>query len=48
MERPVEFIDGVKGLSNAEREAIHGANAARLLKIEYNPAASSQMRRRSK
>ena len=36
MERPVEFIDGVKGLSKAEREAIQGINAARLLKIDYN------------
>jgi aminocarboxymuconate-semialdehyde decarboxylase len=36
MERPVEFIDGVKGLSKAEREAIQGGNAARLLKIDYN------------
>jgi aminocarboxymuconate-semialdehyde decarboxylase len=44
MERPVEFIDGVKGLSKAEREAIQGGNAARLLKIDYNPA----QRRRSK
>ena len=36
VERPVEFIDGVKGLSKAEREAIEGGNAARLLKIDYN------------
>jgi hypothetical protein len=35
----VEFIDGVKGLSKAEREAIQGLNAARLLKIDYNAAA---------
>ena len=33
MERPLEFIGGVKGLSAAEREAIQGGNAARLLKI---------------
>jgi aminocarboxymuconate-semialdehyde decarboxylase len=44
MDRPVEFIDGVKGLSKAEREAIQGGNAARLLKIDYNAA----QRRRSK
>ena len=44
MERPVEFIDGVKGLSKAEREAIQGGNAARLLKIDYN----APQRRRSK
>ena len=44
MERPVEFIDGVKGLSRAEREAIQGVNAARLLKIDYNAA----QRRRTK
>ena len=36
VERPVEFIDGVKGLSKVEREAIQGGNAARLLKIDYN------------
>ena len=36
MERPVEFIEGVKGLSKAEQEAIVGGNAARLLKIDYN------------
>jgi aminocarboxymuconate-semialdehyde decarboxylase len=43
MERPVEFIDGVKGLSKAEAAAIQGGNAARLLKIDYNAA----QRRRS-
>jgi aminocarboxymuconate-semialdehyde decarboxylase len=43
VERPVEFIAGVKGLSAAERAAIEGGNAARLLKIDYNPA----QRRRS-
>ena len=36
MERPVEFIGGVRGLSRLEREAIEGGNAARLLKINYN------------
>jgi len=36
VERPVEFIGGVKGLSAAERAAIEGGNAARLLKIDYN------------
>ena len=36
VERPVEFIDGVKGLSTLEKRAIQGANAARLLKIDYN------------
>ena len=44
MERPVEFIEGVKGLSPAERQAIQGGNAARLLKIDYNKT----QRRRSK
>jgi len=44
MERPVEFIDGVKGLSKVEREAIQGGNAARLLKIDYN----APQRRRTK
>jgi len=43
VEQPVEFIDGVKGLSAVERTAIQGANAARLLKIDYNAA----QRRRS-
>ena len=43
MERPLEFIDGVKGLSKAETAAIEGGNAARLLKIDYNRA----QRRRS-
>jgi len=43
VERPVEFIEGVKGLSRAEATAIEGANAARLLKIDYNAA----QRRRS-
>jgi len=43
MERPVEFIGGVKGLSAAERAAIEGGNAARLLKIDYN----APQRRRS-
>ena len=38
MERPVEFIEGVKGLSKAETAAIEGGNAARLLKIDYNAA----------
>jgi aminocarboxymuconate-semialdehyde decarboxylase len=43
MERPREFIEGVKGLSRAEIAAIEGGNAARLLKIDYNRA----QRRRS-
>src|SRR2546426_6730075 len=43
VERPVEFIGGVKGLSKAEAAAIEGGNAARLLKIDYNAA----QRRRS-
>jgi aminocarboxymuconate-semialdehyde decarboxylase len=43
MERPIEFIEGVKGLSKAEAAAIEGGNAARLLKIDYNAA----QRRRS-
>jgi aminocarboxymuconate-semialdehyde decarboxylase len=43
MERPVEFIGGVKGLSAPERSAIEGGNAARLLKIDYN----APQRRRS-
>jgi aminocarboxymuconate-semialdehyde decarboxylase len=38
VERPVEFIEGVKGLSAVEKDAIHGGNAARLLKIDYNAA----------
>ncbi|HEY5898467.1 MAG TPA: amidohydrolase family protein [Burkholderiales bacterium] len=42
MEHPVEFIDGVK-LSAADKAAIMGGNAARLLKIGYN----SPTRRRS-
>ena len=33
MERPLDFIEGVKGLSKAEVAAIEGGNAARLLKI---------------
>ena len=33
MERPIQFIAGVKGLSHAEAAAIEGGNAARLLKI---------------
>jgi len=36
VEQPVEFIEGVKGLSKAEAAAIEGGNAARLLKIDYN------------
>jgi aminocarboxymuconate-semialdehyde decarboxylase len=47
MERPLEFIEGVKGLSKAETGAIEGGNAARLLKIDYNRAQVGQMRRRS-
>jgi aminocarboxymuconate-semialdehyde decarboxylase len=43
MERPVEFIGGVKGLTAQERAAIEGGNAARLLKIDYN----APQRRRS-
>jgi aminocarboxymuconate-semialdehyde decarboxylase len=43
MERPVEFIQGVKGLPKAQAAAIQGGNAARLLKIDYNAA----QRRRS-
>ena len=43
VEQPVPFIEGVKGLSKAEAAAIEGGNAARLLKIDYNPA----QRRRS-
>ena len=43
MERPIEFIEGVKGLSKAQAAAIEGGNAARLLKIDYNAA----QRRRS-
>ena len=38
VERPVQFIEGVKGLLQAETAAIEGANAARLLKIDYNAA----------
>jgi aminocarboxymuconate-semialdehyde decarboxylase len=44
MERPVQFIGGVKGLSQRERQAIEGGNAARLLKIDYN----APQRRRSR
>jgi aminocarboxymuconate-semialdehyde decarboxylase len=47
MERPLDFIEGVKGLSKAETGAIEGGNAARLLKIDYNRAQVSQMRRRT-
>jgi aminocarboxymuconate-semialdehyde decarboxylase len=47
MERPLDFIEGVKGLSKAETGAIEGGNAARLLKIDYNRAQVGQMRRRS-
>src|SRR3989440_3477077 len=36
VERPVQFVGGVKGLSAAERAAIEGGNAARLLRIDYN------------
>src|ERR1044071_7514517 len=36
MEHPLDFIDGVKGLSQKEKQQIQGANAARLLKIDYN------------
>jgi len=36
MEHPVDFIDGVTGLSKKEKQQIQGANAARLLKIDYN------------
>src|SRR4051795_8430638 len=43
MERPLEFIDRVKGLSATERAAIQGGNAARLLNLDYNRA----QRRRS-
>ncbi|HZE60955.1 MAG TPA: amidohydrolase family protein [Burkholderiales bacterium] len=43
VERPVQFIEGVKGLSQAETAAIEGGNAARLLKIDYN----APQRRRS-
>jgi len=38
VERPLQFIEGVKGLSKAETAAIEGGNAARLLKIDYNRA----------
>jgi aminocarboxymuconate-semialdehyde decarboxylase len=47
VERPLQFIGGVKGLSGAERAAIEGANAARLLKIDYNAAQVRQTRRRT-
>ncbi|TMH29072.1 MAG: amidohydrolase [Betaproteobacteria bacterium] len=43
VERPVQFIEGVKGLSKVETAAIEGGNAARLLKIDYN----APQRRRS-
>ena len=36
MEHPVDFIEGVKGLSKGEKAKITGANSARLLKIDYN------------
>ena len=36
MEHPVDFIDGVTGLSKKEKQQIQGANAARVLKIDYN------------
>jgi hypothetical protein len=36
MERPVDFVGGVDGLSSLDKERIMGANAARLLKIDYN------------
>jgi hypothetical protein len=43
---PIGFIDGAAGLSAAEREAILGGNAARLLGIDVpvqtpKPIASS-------
>jgi aminocarboxymuconate-semialdehyde decarboxylase len=43
VDRPVQFIEGVKGLSAAESAGIQGGNAARLLKIDYN----APQRRRS-
>jgi len=36
MEHPVDFIEGVKGLSRIQKTQIEGGNAARLLKIDYN------------
>jgi aminocarboxymuconate-semialdehyde decarboxylase len=36
MEHPVDFVGGVDGLSSLDKERIMGANAARLLKIDYN------------
>jgi aminocarboxymuconate-semialdehyde decarboxylase len=36
MEHPVEFIDGVKGLSARDKGRIMGGNAARLLGISAN------------
>src|SRR6478672_167956 len=36
MEHPVDFIDGVKGLSKKQKAEIMGVNAARLLVIDYN------------
>jgi aminocarboxymuconate-semialdehyde decarboxylase len=36
MEHPVDFIGGTDGVSQADKERIMGANAARLLKIDYN------------
>jgi aminocarboxymuconate-semialdehyde decarboxylase len=36
MEQPLDFIEGVTGLSRKEKEMIEGGNAARLLKIDYN------------
>ncbi len=36
MEHPVEFIGGAAGLSTKDKNQIMGANAARLLKIDYN------------
>ena len=44
VERPVELVEGVAGLSAAGRAAVLGGNAARLLKIDYNRA----QRRRSR
>jgi aminocarboxymuconate-semialdehyde decarboxylase len=36
MEHPVDFIEGVKGLSGKQKLDIMGGNAARLLGIDYN------------
>src|SRR5437867_2108383 len=36
MEQPVDFIDGVKGLSSKDKARIMGGNAARLLGIDAN------------